>query len=240
MAPWEKYGGAPAAPSAPQAPGVIMGRPKQPDPIQLRAEGRAEQDQGLQVEKFNDDRSNTGFTQRDKLRSDFNALPAVRDYRTSIQSLASALKRGDDGSGDTALIYDYVKALDPTSCVREAEVGMAQGADARFNSLVAQAQKEFGMDGGGNLSTAARKRLRREIINSNVSRVKQYNQARQQYEELAKRNQFDPYEIIGNHDADPYVPLFDQYDRSNKIGRYAGDSGGDAIARARGQQAGGD
>ena len=35
MAPWEKYGGAPAAPSAPQAPGVIMGRPKAPDPYRV-------------------------------------------------------------------------------------------------------------------------------------------------------------------------------------------------------------
>lgn len=34
MAPWEKYGGAPA-PTAPQAPGVIMGRPKAPDPYRV-------------------------------------------------------------------------------------------------------------------------------------------------------------------------------------------------------------
>lgn len=221
MAPWEKYGGAAVA-QQPSAPGVIVGRPKAPDPYKDRAELRANQDQNLQEQKFTDDRSNTGFTQRDKLRSDYNALPSIRDYRGSIQSLASALKRGDDGSGDTALIYDYVKALDPTSVVREAEVGMAQGGDARFNSLVAQAKKEFGMDDGGNLSPKARQRLRREIINSNVSRVKQYNQAREQFSELARRSGFDPYEIVGNHDADPYVPLFDEYDRTNKIGRYAG------------------
>ena len=33
--PWEKYGGAPAQ-TAPQAPGVIMGRPKAPDPYKVQ------------------------------------------------------------------------------------------------------------------------------------------------------------------------------------------------------------
>lgn len=209
----------------PSSPGIIMGRPKSgPTPYQQgrdsEADARANEDQQIQREKFNVETGNVGFTQRDKLRSDYMALPAVKGYSTSIEALASALKRGDDGSGDTALIYDYVKSLDPTSVVREAEVGMAQGGDSYFNNLVAKAKKQFGMDEGGNLSPEARRRLRREIINSNVSRVKQYNQAREQFAELARRNGIDPYEIVGNHAADPYVDLFRSYDQENKIGDY--------------------
>lgn len=213
--------------TAPAPKGPILGPapvPKTPDPYQvqkdLRTEGRAEEDQEMQREKFGLDRSDKGFTQRDKLRSDYNALPAVKEYRVAVQSLAAALKRGEDGSGDTALIYDYVKALDPTSVVREAEVGMAASGASTVEAAAAKLKKEFGIEGGGNLPPDVRKRLKREIITSVIPRVKQYNQFRNQFEELARRNQFDPYEIVGKHDADPYVELFREYDQRNKIGEY--------------------
>lgn len=214
--------------ATPAKKGPILGPapiPKAPDPYQVqkdeRSEGRAEEDQDMQRQKFGQDISSTGFNQRDKLRSDYNALPAVKEYRVAVQSLAAALKRGEDGSGDTALIYDYVKALDPTSVVRETEVGMAASGASTVEAAAAKLKKEFGIEGGGNLPPEVRKRLKREIITSVIPRVKQYNQFRNQFEELANRNQFDPYEIVGNHDADPYVELFREYDKSNKIGDYA-------------------
>lgn len=191
------------------------------DPYQARGDQRAEEDQEMQRQKLGVDTSNTGFIQRDKLRSDYNALPAVKEYRVAVQALAASLKRGADGSGDTALIYDYVKALDPTSVVREAEVGMAASGASTVEAAAAKLKKEFGIEGGGNLPPEIRNRLRREIITSVIPRVKQYNQFRGQFEELAKRNNFDPYEIVGKHDADPYVDVFREYDQRNKLGEYA-------------------
>lgn len=208
--------------------GVILS-----DPYQARGDQRAEEDQGMQREKLQVDVGNTGFNQRDKLRSDYNALPAVKEYRVAIQALAASLKRGSDGSGDTALIYDYVKALDPTSVVREAEVGMAASGASTVEAAAAKLKKEFGIDGGGNLPPEVRNRLRREIITSTIPRVKQYNQMRGQFEELAKRNNFDPYEIVGNHDADPYVETFREYDQRNGLGEFAkGQDRGAAIPGA--------
>lgn len=228
--------------TAPAPKGPILGPapvPKTPDPYQvqkdLRTEGRAEEDQEMQRQKFGVEVGNTGFTQRDKLRSDYNALPAVKEYRVAVQALAAALKRGEDGSGDTALIYDYVKALDPTSVVREAEVGMAASGASTLDAAAAKLKKELGIEGGGNLSPGVRKRLRREIINSVIPRVKQYNQFRNQFEELARRNQFDPYEIVGKHDADPYVELFREYDKRNKIGDYADTAARKGIGQSRPQ-----
>ncbi|MBB6424936.1 hypothetical protein [Sphingopyxis sp. JAI128] len=215
--PWDDYRS-----DAPASQGGLtrITPPAAPDPYKERADIRAEEDQGMQRQKFGVETGNTAFNQRDKLRSDYNALPTVKEYRVAVQSLAAALKRGEDGSGDTALIYDYVKALDPTSVVREAEVGMAASGASTVEAAAAKLKKEFGIEGGGNLPPEVRKRLRREIITSVIPRVKQYNQFRNQYEELARRNNFDPYEIVGNHDADPYVELFRSYDKQNKIGEY--------------------
>lgn len=59
------------APAAPQAPGVIMGRPKAPTQLQLSAERRAQEDQAFQREKFEVERQKTALdmqkTQRDLL-----------------------------------------------------------------------------------------------------------------------------------------------------------------------------
>lgn len=223
--PWDAF---PEVGAQPQGGGVILS-----DPYQARGDQRAEEDQGMQREKLQVDVGNTGFNQRDKLRSDYNALPAVKEYRVAIQALAASLKRGSDGSGDTALIYDYVKALDPTSVVREAEVGMAASGASTVEAAAAKLKKEFGIDGGGNLPPEVRNRLRREIITSTIPRVKQYNQMRGQFEELAKRNNFDPYEIVGNHDADPYVDTFREYDQRNGLGEFAkGQDRGAAIPGA--------
>lgn len=211
--PWDAF---PEVSTRPQGGGVILS-----DPYQERGEQRAEEDQGMQRERLRVDVVNTGFNQRDKLRSDYNALPAVKEYRVAVQALAASLKRGADGSGDTALIYDYVKALDPTSVVREAEVGMAASGVSTVEAAAAKLKKEFGIEGGGNLPPEVRNRLRREIITSVIPRVKQYNQMRGQFEELAKRNNFDPYEIVGNHDADPYVETFREYDQRNGLGEFA-------------------
>lgn len=211
--PWDAF---PEVSTRPQGGGVILS-----DPYQERGEQRAEEDQGMQRERLRVDVVNTGFNQRDKLRSDYNALPAVKEYRVAVQALAASLKRGADGSGDTALIYDYVKALDPTSVVREAEVGMAASGASTVEAAAAKLKKEFGIEGGGNLPPEVRNRLRREIITSVIPRVKQYNQMRGQFEELAKRNNFDPYEIVGNHDADPYVETFREYDQRNGLGEFA-------------------
>lgn len=220
--PFDRFDGGQAPQQAPQQRAPLVGPPPIVDPYKQNQDALGNQRSDRSTDNTI---ANTGFSQRDKLRSDYNALPQIKEYRASVQSLAAALKRGADGSGDVALIYDYVKALDPASVVREAEVGMASSGASVFDAAAARLKKELGIEGGGSLPPEVRQRLRREIINSVIPRVKQYNQFRDQFGELASRNQFDPYEIIGKHDADPYVDLFRQYDMEHKIGDYAGGDG---------------
>lgn len=155
---------------------------------------------------------NAIFNQKDKLRSDYNAMPAVKSYRVAIQQLAQALGTGAGAQSDLALTYAFAKAMDPESVVRDSEQGMVIGSQPWFQATVEQAKKQFGADGAGNFTPEARKALRAQIINSVKTRVKGYNQIREQFATIAKGANFDPNEIVGKHDADPFVPQFKEYD----------------------------
>lgn len=167
---------------------------------------------------------NTIFNQKDKLRSDYSALPGVKAYRVAVQQLSQALGTGEGAQSDLALTYAFAKAMDPESAVRDAEQGMVTNSQPWFQAAVENAKKQFGMDGAGNFTPEARKALRAQIINSVKSRVAGYNQWREQYADIAKRNNFDPYEIVGKHDAAPFLEQFKKYDEQNK--EAAGGDGG--------------
>ncbi len=64
----------------------------------------------------------------------YESLPPVKEYRVTLGNLATGLNTGDDGTGDTTLLYNYAKVMDPASVVRESEMGMAESAAARFST----------------------------------------------------------------------------------------------------------
>lgn len=192
----------------------------QPQPLIDLSEGKQQSLQndetrtGIAVRGEQRDVSNTAFTQKDKLRADYDSLPQVKDYRTAVTKLATALKTSPDAGGDNALIYAYAKIMDPASVVRESEMGMASSTDSMVNSLKARLGKEFGWEEGGALSDTARKQLRLEALNAVGQQAKIYNLQRQRFEELAKRNNFDPLEIVGQHDATPFAEDVRAYARA--------------------------
>ena len=213
--PWEKYGGAPAQ-TAPQAPGVIMGRPKAPDPYKVQqdaeSDARADTNTGLSVESGT--RSQKGQVQ--DFRKEYSASMPVKTYGVAITSAANAVKRGEDASGDIALIYDYAKAMDPESVVRESEVDMAQGGQSMIETAAARYKKEFGVAGGGVLDPKVRERLRREIISAAKSRRQAYEQQRENFTGIAQRNEFNPEDIIGPHLGAPYREELSQFGASGR------------------------
>lgn len=162
------------------------------------------------------DVDNRQFDNAETFRARYERLPAVQEYRTAVGALSQALKRSPDGTGDVGLIYDYVKALDPTSVVREAEVGMAQSSAAYLDAKAAEIKKQFGIEGGGALPQEVRDRMRREMIHSVTSRVQGYNQQRERFKEYATRYGIDPFEVIGDHDGRPFVEQFKAYDERSK------------------------
>lgn len=82
----------------------------------------------------------------DTLAKSFDTSPIVKDFvdvqnkRFSVQNI---LESGVGGPGDLAIVFEFMKALDPTSVVRESEYEAAsksgnifKGAFARFNGYL--------------------------------------------------------------------------------------------------------
>lgn len=150
------------------------------------------------------------FERGDKLRSDFNALPAVKNYREALTSLMAGINAKPDAAGDNALIYAYAKAMDPGSVVRESEMGMASGTDSFANSVIAKLKKQGELDGGGSLSSTARSRLKREMNTKVAQQAKAYGVARKDYQGAAQRQGVNPEDVVGGFPGEPFFKKYDQ------------------------------
>lgn len=151
-----------------------------------------------------------------QLRKQYDDLPPVKEYRVAISQLATGLKTADNATGDNALIYAYAKTMDPASVVRESEMGMAASGQSIFDTVAANLKKQFGIEGGGQLSPQVRSRLRREMINKATELNRIYNAQRDRFREDAKAFGFDPERIIGTHDGAPYRPILSEYTKRQK------------------------
>jgi len=74
------------------------------------------------------------------IRKEFQGIKEVKDFQSQVSSLGRVMSSAQDPSaaGDLALIFNYMKMLDPGSTVRETEFANAQnagGVDDRVRSL---------------------------------------------------------------------------------------------------------
>ena len=175
------------------------------DPTKAAGDARDETRTGIAVRGEVRDVNKTEFDQKGALYERYTKLPEVKNYRVAVQQLAQAIETGDGPQADLALTYAFAKAMDPESVVRESEQGMVTGSQPWFQSAVEATKKQFGMDGAGNYTPETRKQIRAQIANAVAQRNKLYNQQREYFTELAKRNNFDPYEVVGEHDANPFA-----------------------------------
>jgi len=149
------------------------------------------------------------FERGDKLRDDFNAQQAVKDYKAALPSLMAGLNAKPDAGGDNALIYAYAKAMDPGSVVRESEMGMAAGTGSVFDSVAANLKKQFGIEGGGQLSPQVRENLKREMNSKVAQLAKSYGVLRSDFQSLAQRQGVNPVDVVGDF---PARNFFGQYE----------------------------
>lgn len=118
-------------------------------------------------------------SQIDKLSSSFDSSPIVKQYnevQNKKLSVDAIVNSGVKGPADLALVFEFMKALDPTSVVRESEYETAsksgnifQGAYARFNG--------YFKAGGGFLPPSVRSDFQTLID-------KKFSVATQQYQNL--------------------------------------------------------
>lgn len=177
--------------------------------------------------RFGLERGDKALEQTDKIAERYNKDPTIAGYRESLGNFATGLRTSDTPQGDNALITAYVKVFDPGSVVNEGErEGVASGQGA-LPTMLEKAKRDFGMNEAGLFTPEARKRIRREMISIMGQRAKGYNQRRSYYTKQAEAFNLDPSLIVGDHDADPFVEQFRNYDKANHIGEYSPE----AIAR---------
>lgn len=197
---WDDFPAVGAAPTAPQFPGVIPGRPKAPpqptpeSPFDIQTDSR----------DYEFRSGEAGFDNATKLRTEFNALPQVKEYQTVIRQYDSALRTDASPTGDQALITAYAKMLDPTSVVREQEFATVQAGDSAIGQMTAKLAKELGMDDSGLLRPEVRARVRQNMQNLVKSYNQSYTQARNQYQQFAETAQVDPSLVVGEHYGKPF------------------------------------
>ena len=206
--PGQPVGGASAPPSGPVLRDVYTA----PNPQQNIDNARADAQLGISGENLAVSKANSAREAKSgeienwgRLRNGYEQLPPVKEYRAVVPIAAMALKAPDDGTGDTSLLYAFAKVNDPGSVVREGEIGMGQSGGSVFNNKVAELKKQFGIEGGGNLSPELRIRIKREIDRKLVEMNRLYELQRTRFTDDAKAAGIDPARVIGPHDFSPYA-----------------------------------
>ena len=144
------------------------------------------------ADKLNSERDKL-FTQATKLRGEFTGI--TKPYEDQNQAYGRVIASAQDPSpaGDMALIFNYMKILDPGSTVREGEFANAQNSGsvpnkvgALYNSVV----------NGQRLTKAQRA----DFVNL-ASRLfeqasKQHKKTAGEFRALAIRNKIDPKDVV--------------------------------------------
>lgn len=207
MPPWEKYrsNSGPTVTPLPKNP-YDVAKDQREEARQSRGEGREETRTDISVKSDARDERRGAYSDLMKMRDAFEGTPIVKEYRTALPIYTAALKREPTGAGDNALIYDYAKVMDPGSVVRESEMQMAGNAGSVFDTAAAKLKKQFGIEGGGQLSDDVRQGLRKEMLTKITEMNRGYNSQRQRYRADANAFGFDPDRVIGVHDGRQFLP----------------------------------
>lgn len=132
------------------------------------------------------------------LRSEWNKLPPVRDFQTQAAAMGriSAAAGTNSGPGDIALIFNYMKLLDPGSVVREGEFATAETAGGvseqvrgLYNRLI----------NGERLTPEMRQEFLRAAGQVYGSAEQGYVNVRDQYAQIARRYNLNPDEVLTDY-----------------------------------------
>jgi hypothetical protein len=140
-----------------------------------------------------------------KLRGDFRSEPVYKAYQ-EVQSAHAQIKQSiaaNSAIGDTAAATKIMKILDPTSVVRESELGMALAATGLVDKVMNYADLIIK---GQRLNPQQRKDFAALADALYGESVKAYNAKRGEYQGIAERNQLSTDDVLGPAPAVPQQP----------------------------------
>lgn len=140
------------------------------------------------------------FQELARLRNEFTQINKPYAISSTAAKQAELLSKDKTGQSDMALMYSYIKVLDPESVVREGEYAVASRAASvpdRIGNLVRRTLS------GQQLSPEQRENLVAAIRTRAGPMRDQYLRSRNYYGELTKRFQGDPFEVLGPDPDEP-------------------------------------
>lgn len=129
------------------------------------------------------------------LRKEFAKETKDSNFRLAQDAYKRTKDVPNTGAGDLSLIYSYIKALDPTSVVREGEINISK-ATASVPENILTAYKR--VKEGKLLSDQQRQEYKGEIGRFYNEKAKEQQQRNAFYSGLATDMQIDPQKVIGD------------------------------------------
>ena len=139
-------------------------------------------------------------TDVDKVRKEFNALPAVKQYHDvaiAVDKMKNAAKV-PSAAGDLSLIFAFMKTLDPTSTVREGEFANAQNATGVPERVLNEYNRVMS---GERLNEAQRADFLTQADHFLAAHKSAYDAAAESYGGLATRRGMAPGDVVMGADA---------------------------------------
>lgn len=139
------------------------------------------------------------------LRKEFEGLPDVKSFREveGAYKRISKAATNPSAAGDIALIFNYMKMLDPGSTVREGEFATAQNAAGVPVMIQNQWNK---LQNGERLAPAQRADFLSQAKQQYIGAEELFNSRASQYETLASEYEFEPDRIVQRARSDGATP----------------------------------
>ena len=135
-------------------------------------------------------------------RAKFESNPIVKDFnvvQSNFASMKDIVDAGVGGPGDLAIVYQFMKALDPNSVVRETEFDAAAKSGNIFNGIWAKFNGYF-KDSGGFLPPAVKQSFVDIIGRTLKSKASQYNNYVDQTKQIAQNQGMNPENVATSFD----------------------------------------
>lgn len=128
------------------------------------------------------------------LRKEFSKESKDLGFQDAQKSWTRASTADKTGAGDLTVIYSYIKALDPTSVVREGEINLTKAAESVPNNVIRAYQRA---KEGKIMSDELRGEMLSELGGMYNERANKQKELNAFYTGLASDSGIDPNDVVG-------------------------------------------